>query len=109
MRRRPPRSTRTDTFCPYKTRVRSPAAARERLVLAANPREVGARAGAVLEQTRLADPEVHDSAVVHEIVTDRLDEAGVRLGMLVGAFRAGQPARAEVETGVDLDGGIGGA
>src|SRR5262249_30894429 len=42
-------------------------------------------AGAVLEDARLADPEVHDAAFVHEVVVDRLDEASVRLRPFVGA------------------------
>ena len=55
------------------------AAARQLLVLAAELGEVGAGAGAVLEEARLAHPQVHDAALVDEIVLDRLDEAGVRL------------------------------
>ena len=47
-------------------------------------REVGAGARAVLEEARLADPEVHDAAFVHQVVGDALDEAGVRLRPLVG-------------------------
>ena len=62
------------------------AAAGEPLALAAQGGEVGAGAGAVLEQARLADPEVHDPALVDEVVGDRLDEAGVRLRVLVGVF-----------------------
>ena len=60
------------------------AAAGERLALAAQVGEVGARARAVLEEPRLAHPEVHDPALVDEVVVDALDEAGVRLGVLVG-------------------------
>ncbi len=44
--------------------------------------------GAVLEQARLAHPQVHDAVLVDEIVLDRLDEAGVRLRMLIGRSRA---------------------
>ena len=40
-------------------------------------REIGAGAGAVLEDARLADPEVHDAALVDEVVVDGLDEAVV--------------------------------
>ena len=64
-----------------------PAAAGQRLVLAAQTREVGAGAGAVLEQARLADPQVHDPALVDQVVGDALDEAGVRLRPLVGGAR----------------------
>src|SRR3546814_6812900 len=90
MIRRPPRSTRTDTLFPYTTLFRS-------LALAAQGGEVGAGAGAVLEQARLAHPEVHDAVLVHQIVADRLDEAGVRLRVLVGAGGARQLAGREVD------------
>src|SRR5581483_9351687 len=60
------------------------AATRELLVLGAQPGEVGAGAGAVLKEARLAHPQVHDAVLVDEIVLDRLDEAGVWLGVLVG-------------------------
>ena len=63
------------------------AAARQLLAFAAQAGEVGAGAGAVFEQARLAHPEVHDAALVDEVVIDALDEAGVRLRMLVGGFR----------------------
>ncbi len=59
------------------------AATGEGLVLAAEAAEVGARAAAILEETGLARPEVHDAARVHEVVADGLDEAGVRLGVRV--------------------------
>ncbi len=62
------------------------AAARELFARAAQGREIGAGARAVLEQTCFADPEVHDAVLVDEVVVDRLDEAGVGLGMLVGRF-----------------------
>src|SRR5262249_58069492 len=39
---------------------------------------------AVLKETRLADPEVHDAAFAHQIVGDALDEAGMRLRPFVG-------------------------
>ena len=54
--------------------------------------EIRAGAGAVFEQARLAHPQIHDAALVDEIVGDRLDEAGVRLRMLVGRLRLGQLA-----------------
>src|SRR5690606_8818625 len=50
------------------------AAAGEGLALAADLAEVGAGAGAVLEDARLADPEVHDAATVDEVILDVLDE-----------------------------------
>ena len=49
---------------------RAPAAG-ELLALAAQRREVRAGAGAVLEQARLADPQVHDAALVDEVVLAR--------------------------------------
>ena len=73
------------------------AAARQLLVLAAQQGEVRAGAGAVFEQARLAHPEVHDPALVDEIVGDRLDEAGVRLRMLVGRLRLDELAGLEVD------------
>ena len=73
------------------------AAARQLLVLAAQEREVRAGAGAIFEQARLAHPKVHDPALVDEIVGDRLDEAGVRLGMLVGRLRLDELAGFEVD------------
>ncbi len=73
------------------------AAARQLLVLAAQAREVGARARAVLEQARLTHPQVHDAALVDEIVGDGLDEAGVRLGMLVSRLRLGELAGERVD------------
>ena len=60
------------------------AAARQPLAFAAQRREVGAGAGAILEESRLAHPEIHDAALVHQIVGDALDEAGVRLRPFVG-------------------------
>ena len=68
------------------------AAAGQPFAFAAQPREVRAGAGAVFEQARLAHPEVHDAALVDEVVLDALDEAGMRLRMLVGRFRFGQLA-----------------
>ena len=60
------------------------AAARELFARAAQCGEIGAGARAVLEQARLADPEVHDAVLVDQVVIDRLDEAGMRLRVLVG-------------------------
>ena len=75
---------------------RAPAAG-ELLVLAAQSGEIGAGAGAVFEQARLAHPKVHDPALVDEIVGDRLDEAGVRLRVLVGRFRLHHLSGLEVD------------
>ena len=73
------------------------AAAREQLVLAAQLGEVGAGARAVLEQPGLAHPQVHDAAVVDQVVLDRLDEAGVRLRPLVGRGGATELAGLEID------------
>ncbi len=77
-------------------------AARKPLALAAHLREIRAAARAVLEDARLAHPQIHDPALVDEIVIDRLDEAGVRLRMLVGAFRRAHLAALVVDVIVAL-------
>ena len=59
------------------------AAAGKRFAVAAQGGEVGAGAAAVLEDAGLAHPQVHDAAVVDQVVGYRLDEAGVRRGPLV--------------------------
>ena len=74
-----------------------PSAARQALAIAAQFREVRARARAVFENPRLAHPQIHDPALVDEIVGDRLDKAGVRLRVLVGAGRRRQLAAAVVD------------
>src|SRR5690606_12842845 len=66
---------------------RRDAAARERLPLAADRGEVRARARSILEETRLAHPEVHDPAALDEVIAHRLDEAGVGLRTAVGVLR----------------------
>ncbi len=66
------------------------ATARQRFVGGAQGREIGARAGAVFEQPRLADPKVHDAAIRHQIVFHRLDETGMGLRVLIGGTRTGQ-------------------
>ena len=63
------------------------AAAGQLFAFAAQLGEIRAGAGAVFEQARLAHPQIHDAALVDEVVGDRLDEAGVRLRMLVGGGR----------------------
>ena len=82
------------------------AAAGQAFAFAAQAGEVGAGAGAVFEQARLTHPEVHDAALVDEVVLDALDEAGVRLRMLVGRFRFGQLAGLPVDIIVALAGAI---
>src|SRR5207302_407989 len=82
------------------------AAAGELFAFAAQAREVGAGAGAVLEQARLAHPEVHDAALVDEVVADALDEAGMRLRMLIGRLRLGELAGLPVDVIVALAGAI---
>ncbi len=67
--------------------TRRTAAAGERLSVPAQLGEVGAGSRSVLEQARLAHPQIHDAAFVHQVVGDRLDEAGVRLRVFVGARR----------------------
>ena len=82
------------------------AAARQLLAFAAQHREIGAGAGAVFEQPRLAHPQVHDAALVDEVVGDALDEAGMRLRMLVGGFRLGQLAGERVDVEMALAGTV---
>ena len=57
---------------------------------------------AVLEEPRLAGPEVHDAAVVDEVVADGLDEAGVRLRVRVGVLALEQLAGLRVAVEVAL-------
>ena len=100
------------------------APAGEGLVLGADPREVGARPRAELEEAGLPHPEVHDPALVDQVVLDGLDEAGVRGGPGVGVGggdgapggrvhvpealgRAGQPVGV-VEPGVEPLRAVGG-
>ena len=66
--------------------ARAAAAAREGLVLAAQVGEVGAGARAVLEETGLAGPEVHDAAFADQVILHALDEAGVGLRVGVGVL-----------------------
>ena len=82
------------------------AAARKLFARATQAGEVGAGARAVFEQARLADPEVHDAALVHQIVSDRLDKAGVRLRVLVGRGGFGQNAGFVVDIVVALRGAV---
>ena len=66
----------------------------ETLLRTTQLRKVRARARAVLEDARLADPEVHDATLVDEVVVDGLDKAGVRRRALVRARRTLQFAGA---------------
>ena len=65
-------------------------------------REVGACAGAVFEEACFADPQIHDAALVDEVVANRLDEAGMRLRVLVGALGLDQLAGLEIDIEVAL-------
>ena len=82
------------------------ATAGELLAFAAQRREIGAGAGAVFEQARLAYPQVHDAALVDEVVGDRLDEAGVRLRVLIRALRGVHLAGLVVDIVVALAGAV---
>src|SRR5438270_1288872 len=81
---------------------RGAAAAGKRLAFATDLREIRAGPGAVFEEPRLAYPEVHDAALVDEVVGDRLDEAGMRLRVLVGAVGSAQLAGLVVDEIVAL-------
>src|SRR4030095_676177 len=50
---------------------------------AAELEELGAGAGAIFEEASFAGPEVHDAAVVDEVIIDGLDEAGMGLRVCV--------------------------
>ena len=86
-------------------KARGLAAARELFARAAQGREIGAGARAVLEQARFADPQVHDAVLVDQIVVHGLDEARMRLGMLVCGFGLHQLAG----EGVDIEMALAGA
>ncbi len=85
---------------------RGSAAAGQPLAVAAQGREVRAGARAVLEEPRLPDPEVHDPALVDEIVGDALDEAGVGLGPLVGRGRGSHLSGRLVDVEMPLGGAV---
>ena len=59
---------------------------RQRLVFSPEPGKVGSGARPVFEQAGLADPQVHNSPVVDEVVIHGLDEAGVDLRPFVGVL-----------------------
>ncbi len=67
--------------------------ARKLFAFATQDGEVRAGARAIFEQTRLTHPQVHDAAIAHQIILDRLDEAGMRLRMFIGAGGFGQFCR----------------
>ena len=60
------------------------AAARQFFTFAPQHRKVRACARAIFEQARFAHPEIHDPALIHQIVRNGLDETSMRLGMLIG-------------------------
>ncbi len=60
------------------------------LTLAAQGGEVRPRAGTVLEQSRFTHPQIHDAAIVDQIVGNGLDETGVGLRVLVGRLGLGE-------------------
>ena len=62
---------------------RAATATGELFVLTTDVGEVGAGARAVLEESRFASPQVHDSAFANQIILHALNEAGVRLWMRV--------------------------
>ena len=82
--------------------ARGLAAPRQGLVGGPEAGEIGARAGPVFEQARLAHPQVHDAALVDQVVVDALDETGVGLGMLVSRLRRGRFAGPVVHVPVAL-------
>ena len=82
--------------------ARRPSAPRQLFAIAAKPREIGPGARAIFEEPRLAHPQIHDAALVHEVVRDRLDETGMRLGMLIGRFRPDEFPSLEIDIEVSL-------
>ena len=78
------------------------AATRKRFAFAADIREVRTGARTEFEQAGFAGPEIHDAALVDEVIGNRLDEAGMGLRMFVRAGRFGQFAGFEINIGVTL-------
>ena len=64
--------------------ARAAAAPGEGFLGAAHLGEVGAGARSIFEDPGLAGPQIHDAALVDEVVGHALDEAGMGLGPLVG-------------------------
>ena len=60
------------------------AAAAQFFTLAPEAGEVGAHAGSVFEDPGLTHPEVHDAAIIHQVILNGEDETGMRLGALIG-------------------------
>ena len=77
--------------------ARRAAATGQLFAFAAQHREVGAGARTIFEQAGFTHPQVHDAAFVDQIVGHALNEAGMRLGMLVGGFRLDQLAGLEID------------
>ena len=77
-------------------------AARKAFVFGPQGREIGAGAGPVLEQPCLADPQVHDAALVDQVVGNALDEARMGLRALVGRARLDQVAGLVINVGMAL-------
>ena len=73
---------------------------------AAQIAEVRARAGAILEQARFTDPQIHDAAFIDEIVANGLNEAGMRLRMFIGRLGLGQFAGLPVDIEMALAGTV---
>ncbi|MNI16182.1 hypothetical protein D3C73_695080 [compost metagenome] len=82
------------------------AAAGKLFAFAAQMGEVGAGAGTILEQTCFANPKVHDAAFIDQVVADGLDEAGMRLRMLIGRLGLRQLAGEGVDIEMALAGAI---
>ena len=78
------------------------ATAGELLTLTAQVAEIRAGTGAVFEEPRLTNPEVHDPAFIHQIILHALDETGMRLRMLVRRGGFGQLAGLVVDIVVPL-------
>ena len=86
--------------------ARRAAAAGKLFAFATQMGEVRAGAGSVFEQPRFPHPQIHDAALVDEIVGDGLDEAGVRLRVFVGRLRTGQPAGERIDVEMTLAGAV---
>src|SRR5262249_44486845 len=78
------------------------AAAGKRLAFSAQGREVRPRPGAVLEDSGLSDPQIHNAAFVDQIVSYGLDEAGVRRRVLVSRSRTSDLCGLGVDSVVTL-------
>src|SRR6185312_13182921 len=78
------------------------AAAGKRFAFAAEGREVRTGAGTVFENAGLADPQIHDAALVHQVVGHFLNEAGVRGRAFVGGTGTGHVAGDRVHIVVPL-------